>query len=87
MNYRQLLSSLTPDIYQSLKRAVELGKWPDGNKLTTEQRQLCMEAVIAYEQRNLPPEERTGYVPPKPERKSGSSCSHDEGAEQPLKWS
>ncbi len=83
MNYRQLLSSLTPEIYASLMRAVELGKWPDGNKLTTEQRQLCIEAVIAYEQRNLAPEERTGYVPPKP----GSSCSHEETTDQPLKWS
>lgn len=83
MNYRELLSSLTPEIYLSLRRAVELGKWPDGNKLTSEQRQLCIEAVIAYEQRNMAPEERTGYVPPK----SGSSCGHDEDTDQPLKWS
>lgn len=83
MNYQELLSSLTPEIYQSLRRAVELGKWPDGNKLSVEQRQLCMEAVIAYEKRNLPPEEHSGYIPPK----TGSSCSHEEEPDQPLKWS
>ncbi|MDQ2078008.1 YeaC family protein [Marinimicrobium sp. ABcell2] len=83
MNYQELLSSVTPDIYQRLKRAVELGKWPDGNNLSAEQRQLCMEAIIVFEQKNLPPEERTGYIPPKP----GGACATEEtDAEAPLKW-
>ncbi len=55
MNLQELLSSLTPEIYQNLKRAVELGKWSDGNRLSSEQRQLCMQAMIAYEHQHLPP--------------------------------
>jgi uncharacterized protein YeaC (DUF1315 family) len=61
MDLQKLLSSITPDIYQNLKLAVEIGKWPDGNKLSSEQRQLCMQAVIAYEHKNLPPEEPVTY--------------------------
>jgi len=29
MNYEELIQAMTPDMHQSLKRAVELGKWPD----------------------------------------------------------
>lgn len=87
MNYRQALSSLTPEIYQSFKTAVELGKWPDGRKLSAEQRQTCMEAMIAYEQTHLPPEQRTGYVPPKPGSSCGpNSADAEPSGEQPIKW-
>lgn len=82
MNLQQLLDNITPDIYQNLKRAVELGKWPDGNPISAEQRQLCMQAMIAYETKHFPPEQRTGYIPPK-----DSACSTDPvPPEQPLKW-
>ena len=40
MNYQQLLQSMTPDTYQRIKRALELGKWPDGQRLTPEQREV-----------------------------------------------
>ena len=33
-NLQQLLQSITPDIYERLKLAVEIGKWPDGQRLT-----------------------------------------------------
>ncbi|MEL0167023.1 MAG: DUF1315 family protein [Pseudomonadaceae bacterium] len=59
-----MLRNITPDIYQSLKLAVEIGKWPDGRKLTREQKELCLQAMIAWEQDNLPEEERTGYMGP-----------------------
>ncbi|VFT30493.1 Protein of uncharacterised function (DUF1315) [Pseudomonas aeruginosa] len=39
-------------------------KWPDGRKLTQEQKELCLQAVIAWELQNLPEEERTGYMGP-----------------------
>ncbi|MGD8177188.1 YeaC family protein [Marinimicrobium sp. ARAG 43.8] len=85
MNYRDVLDSLTPEVYQSLKRAVELGKWPDGRTLTQEQRHQCMEAVIAYEHKHLPAEQRTGYIPPKPHTHCGGEGEVAD-AEQPLKW-
>ncbi|MCV6604844.1 MAG: YeaC family protein, partial [Porticoccaceae bacterium] len=82
-DFQQLLNNITPDIYQNLKRAVELGKWPDGNPLTAEQKELCMQAVIAYECKHLPPQERSGYVPPKP-----TDCDTDLSLDESetLKW-
>lgn len=82
MDFQQLLNSITPDIYERFKRAVELGKWPDTRPLTQEQRALCMQAIIAYEHRK-PEDQRTGYVPPK----TTPCAPHaDEEQEQPLKW-
>jgi uncharacterized protein YeaC (DUF1315 family) len=79
MNLQQLLNGITPDIYQQLQKAVETGKWPDGRKISEEQRSLCMQAIIAYDQRN-PESERTGYVPPKE-----SACAIEDKP-KPIKW-
>ena len=88
MDLQQLLNNLTPDIYQNLKRAVELGKWPDGNRLSSEQRQLCMQAMIAYESKHLPPEQRTGHLPPKgiPPKPTGCETDFSLDSEETLKW-
>ena len=88
MNIPSLLANLTPDIYQKLKRAVELGKWPDSNSLSSEQRQLCMQAMIAYEHQHLPPEEHTGYIPPEPHTYCGDEDhEHDHAqSDKPIKW-
>ena len=64
MDLQQLLESITPEVYESLKRAIEIGRWPDGRTISDGQRELCIQAVIAYDQRK-PAAERTGYVPPK----------------------
>lgn len=85
MNYEDLLKSLTPEIYTSLKNAVEVGRWPDGRALTAAQREQCIEAVIAYEYQHLEPEARSGYIPPKPHTHCGGNGEVAE-AEQPLKW-
>jgi hypothetical protein len=89
MNLQQLLSSITPDIYQNLRRAVELGKWPDGNLLTSEQKALCMQAVIAYEYKNLPPDQHTGFIPPKAHSHCGGEgeVAGKDDEPKPLKWS
>jgi uncharacterized protein len=87
MDLHTLLNSLTPEIYQHLKVAVELGKWPNGEKLSSDQRQLCMQAMIAYEHKHLPPEEHTGYIPPEPHTFCGDDHDHDHPEqEKPLKW-
>ena len=79
MDLQQLLNSITPDIYHKLQKAVEIGRWPDGRRISDEQRSLCMQAIIAYDQRN-PEIERTGYVPPKE-----SACA-PEDKPKPIKW-
>ena len=62
--FAQMIENITPEIYESLKLAVELGKWADGRKLTTEQKELSLQAVIAWEMQNLPEDQRTGYMGP-----------------------
>ena len=74
------MSVIDQDIIDVFRRAVEIGKWPDGRELSKEQRETCMQAIIVYEHQHLSPEQRTGYVPPKE-----SACAH-EAEEQAIKW-
>ncbi len=62
MQYDQLLAQMTPEIYQRLKQAVELGKWPDGRQLSQEQKDTCMQAVLHYQAMHLPSEEHSGFI-------------------------
>lgn len=63
MTYDELIERLDPAVYRSLKRAIELGKWPDGRAVSAEQRAICMEAVIYYENRHdVPAQERVGFI-------------------------
>lgn len=57
-----LLAAMTPEIHQQLKTAVELGHWENGVKLTDEQREHCIQVVIAYDSTYLNPEQRIGYI-------------------------
>ncbi|AQU82867.1 MAG: DUF1315 family protein [Halomonas sp.] len=63
MTFDRMINQITPAIYESLKQAVSLRKWPDGRRLTPEQTELCLEAVIRYEvENNVPEENRVGYL-------------------------
>lgn len=62
-----LLDNITADVYEALKRAVELGKWPNGVRLTAEQRATCLQAVIYYDGRYKSEQERVGFIHPKEE--------------------
>ncbi|QJQ95314.1 MULTISPECIES: YeaC family protein [Halomonadaceae] len=78
MTFDKMVRQMTPAIYDSLKQAVSLRKWPDGRLLTPEQVELCLEAVIKYEaEHNVAPKSRVGYL----ERKSCGSDSEDS-----IKW-
>lgn len=61
-SYVEMIEKITPEIYQNLKQSVELGKWPNGKPLTAEQRENCLQAIIAWELKNLPEDERTGFI-------------------------
>jgi len=79
---------ITAEVYRAFKKAIEIGKWPDGNKLSVEQRELCMQAVITWEHHNLEENERTGYLPSKPGEcapKEGSSPEKQSSFEN-IKW-
>ncbi|MGG2142127.1 YeaC family protein [Symbiopectobacterium sp. RP] len=48
----EVVTALTPDIYQRLATAVELGKWPDGVPLTLEQKENCLQMVMLWQSRH-----------------------------------
>ena len=76
----QLVDGISPEIYQSLKTAIELGKWEDGSRLSSEQLESCIQAIILYEAKNIPEEQRTGVD-------LSAACSSKEAAAdfvQPL---
>ncbi|TKI08168.1 YeaC family protein [Martelella alba] len=52
MEIDALLAQLTPEIYQRLVTAVELGKWPDGVPLTEEQKANCLQMVMLWQARH-----------------------------------
>ncbi|GEN28960.1 hypothetical protein HVA01_26060 [Halovibrio variabilis] len=63
MTFEKMINQMTPAIYESLKQAVSLRKWPDGRRLTPEQTALCLEAVMRFEaENNVPEENRVGYL-------------------------
>ncbi len=52
MNTEQLLSAMTPEVYQRLTYAVETGRWPEGTPLSQTQRDSCMQAVMLYQSKH-----------------------------------
>ena len=63
MSFEDVVKKLDPEIYQRFKVAIELGKWPDGRVLTSEQKKLCLQAVMLFEsEHQVPEQERVGYV-------------------------
>lgn len=53
MSINELVKNLTPDVYENLKAAVELGKWPDGTPLSDEQKENTLQLVMAYQSKVL----------------------------------
>jgi uncharacterized protein YeaC (DUF1315 family) len=82
MDYLQVIDSMSPEIYARLQRAVEQGKWPDGRVLTVEQRANAMQAIIAWGERHLAPDDRIGVIGKKPQAEA--LC--DTTRETPLNW-
>jgi uncharacterized protein len=82
MDYLQLVETMSPEVYRSLKRAVELGKWPDGRTLSARQRQDAMQAIIAWGELHLSEQERVGFI----DKGHKDGDSRDDTRERPLKW-
>ena len=83
MNIEQMLRALTPEIYDRFKQAIEIGKWSDGRKLSAEQKELCLQAIIAYDIEHKPESERVGFIAPKKHTPCGSPA---EPEFQPISW-
>ncbi|MCM2130509.1 YeaC family protein [Larsenimonas rhizosphaerae] len=83
MTFEKMIEQMTPEMYQRFKSAIELGRWPDGNRLSREQVGLCMEAVMRYEHvRDIPEKDRIGYI----ERNQCASDSAPADQDAPIKW-
>ena len=52
MDIEQIIDSMTPEVYQRLATAVELGKWPDGVALTSGQKENSLQLVMLWQARN-----------------------------------
>ncbi|WP_107851061.1 YeaC family protein [Oceanimonas marisflavi] len=48
-SFQQAIAAMPKEVYERLKTAVELGKWPDGSALTQEQKENSMQAVLAWQ--------------------------------------
>ncbi len=83
-DFQQLIEQMDPSVHMNLKTAVELGRWPNGERLSSEQIEWCLQAIIAYEHRHLPAHERIGHI----DRSGLGAGSCDRSGEQarPLKW-
>ena len=63
MTFDKMVAQMTPAMYDSFKQAIALRKWPDGRRLTQEQTELCLEAVMKYEiAHGVPEHERVGHL-------------------------
>ena len=78
-SFADVAAQMSRDVYENLRRAVELGRWPDGRALSAEQRATSLQAVIAWETRHLPESERSGFI-------ARPDCATDSHAEQPVNW-
>ena len=61
-DYQKAIRALPYAVYCRFKEAVELGKWPDGQRLTEAQRESCLTAMLHYEALRLPKGQRTGHI-------------------------
>lgn len=52
MDISQLLTAMTPEVYQRILTAVETGKWLDGSVLTPQLRDSAMQVVMLYQSRH-----------------------------------
>lgn len=86
MTLDELLTQITPEIYETLQQAVAIGRWPDGARLDDEQRALCLQAVIAWGEHNLTPEQRVGHIPARPHPHCGGSGDEANDAPRPVQW-
>lgn len=79
----QLIDSMSFEVYDSLKLAVEIGKWADGRRLAPEQLDFCLQAVILYEAKHLQEQDRIGFDL-SASCKSKNNNAKDPNAAEPL---
>ncbi len=79
MNDIDLIKTITPDIYERFKKAIETGKWNDRTLLTEDQKAITLRAIILYEQVHLLEHERVGFI-------GSNNCGKKAASDEVLKW-
>ncbi|NRB41599.1 MAG: DUF1315 family protein [Pseudomonadales bacterium] len=73
--FQKVIEAMNEETYLRLRAAVEIGKWPNGNALSSQQRETSMQAVLAYEAlHTVARDQTTGFVDTQ-----NSDCHDDEG--------
>jgi uncharacterized protein len=49
VDYTKIVSQLTPEVIKKLTLAIEIGRWDNGDKLTQEQLETSMQAVMIWQ--------------------------------------
>jgi len=83
MTFKEMIDNMSPEVYVKLKQAVELGKWPNGVRLTSEQTELCLQAIITYDYSNKDEKDRVGYIDTKGHKEKGKKSADEEDT---IKW-
>ena len=84
MNFKEMIDNMSPEVYIKLKQAVELGKWPNGVRLTPDQTELCLQAIITYDYSNKEEKDRVGYIETKGHKGRDTKKPSDE--HDTIKW-
>mgnify|MGYP003632653350 FL=1 len=84
MNFKEMIDNMSPEVYVKLKQAVELGKWPNGVRLTPDQTELCLQAIITYDYSNKEEKDRVGYIETKGHKGRDAKQPNDE--HDTIKW-
>ncbi|MDA0630610.1 MAG: DUF1315 family protein [Proteobacteria bacterium] len=78
--YLETLRGMSREVYDAMLSALATGRWPDGRAVSPEQRAHTMQAVIAWGELHLAPEDRVGFIDKG--KKSGEVCDEP----QPISW-
>ena len=73
----ELVSRITPDVYERLKEAVALGRWSEEQRLSPQQTEQCMQLIILYEAHHVDTEARIGAP-------LNSECSSSDAESRPV---
>ncbi len=63
-DFLNAVDTMTAETYEALREAVETGKWPDGSRLSQEQREIAMQAVILYSRHQKADEDEPFTISP-----------------------
>jgi uncharacterized protein len=77
VDYSQAVSNLNLDVINKLRKAIEIGRWESGDKVTPEQLDSAMQAVMFWQSKHMDNSESEPFVVgPNGELFTGKGESH-----------